>query len=789
MQQYNKRKLFTCLFVLTVFFSLAGIQTASDIKAATITSTTYKINTSNVNFRKKASTTSSKIAALKKNTSLTYLSTSKKKSGTWYKVKASVKGKTKKGYVFADYVTKTETYSFYKRTGYVKSSAVVYKSADKSSKKKTTLYKNTVVTATKYLRVNGKKWYKVSYKQNGKSASGYVLKSKITLHGVTASSKYAKNYNVTKSTTLYSAASKYSPAKVKLPVKTDIVYLNKLTVNKVKWHKVTAYVNGKSYTGYVLADKTAASSKVKTSGADLSANTKNRTFLKKMANLASTNVATLPINQKITITDTYSVNGDVWYKAKATVSGKKYSGYLPKTAIILESDAQFLISIEAFPSSYKSELKKLHEKYPNWKFVPIETGLDWDEVIKNESVVKKNTISTTVPNGGEPGQYSAPFSYLSTAEGAYNWGTDTYTLCDGTTWYTASEKVVKYYMDPRNFLNQEGIFQFEALAYNSSQSKSVVSSILKNTFMNGNYTYTDPTTKKKVTKSYASTFMTAGSQSGVSPYHLAARAKQELGLGIPNISGSVTGTYTDSKHPKDLKGYYNYYNIGANDSAGGGAIANGLTFAKTGTTYLRPWNTPYKAIIGGAQYIGYSYINKGQNTLYLQKFNVTNKSSGLYAHQYMTNIQAPTSEALKLFNSYDDLGILEDVMVFYIPVYKNMPDSPCALPEKSGNPNSYIKSITVKNQNNKGMKSYLTSSGNKKGTFNYATKAYTMTVPKTTTKLTFTATPVSKRSSITTTNLSITLPAAGASVTKSITCKAENGATTTYKFKITRSAS
>ena len=129
MQQYNKRKLFTCLFVLTVFFSLAGIQTASDIKAATITSTTYKINTSNVNFRKKASTTSSKIAALKKNTSLTYLSTSKKKSGTWYKVKASVKGKTKKGYVFADYVTKTETYSFYKRTGYVKSSAVVYKSA------------------------------------------------------------------------------------------------------------------------------------------------------------------------------------------------------------------------------------------------------------------------------------------------------------------------------------------------------------------------------------------------------------------------------------------------------------------------------------------------------------------------------------------------------------------------------------------------------------------------------------------------------------------------------------
>ena len=783
MQQYNKRKLFAALFALTALFTFAGIH--SDAKAASITSTTYKINSSGVNFRKKASTSSSKIGALKKNTSLTYISTSKKKSGTWYKVKTSINGKTKTGYVFADYVTKTETYSFYKRTGYAKSSAVVYKSADKNSKKKTTLYRGTVVTATKYLRVNGKKWYKVSYKQNGKTASGYIPKSQITLHGVTASSKYAKNYNVTKSTTLYSAASKYSTAKVKLPAKTDIIYLNKLTVNKTKWLKVTAYVKNKTYTGYILASKAAVTTKTKTSGTNLKANAQSSTSLKKMANLASANVVTLPKNQSVTITTTYSVNGDVWYKASATVNGKKYSGYLPKSAVILERDAQFLISIGDFPSSYKSALKELHGKYPNWKFVPIETGLDWSTVIKNESVVRKNTISTTVPNGGEPGTYSAPFSYLSTADGAYDWGTDTYTLCDGTTWYTASENVVKYYMDPRNFLTEEGIFQFEALAYNSSQSKSVVSSILKNTFMNGDYTYTDPTTKKKVTKSYASTFMTAGSQSGVSPYHLAARAKQELGLGIPasTISGSVTGTYPG------FKGYYNYYNIGANDSAGGGAIANGLTFAKSGTTYLRPWNTPYKAILGGAQYIGYSYINRGQNTLYLQKFNVTNTSSGLYAHQYMTNIQAPTSEALKLYNSYTDLGIINDVMVFYIPVYKNMPDSPCALPAKSGNPNSYIKSITVKNQSNKSIKSYLTSTGNKNGTFHYATKTYTMTVPKTTTKVTFTATPVSKRAAVTTSDLTITLPAAGSSVTKSITCKAENGSTTTYKFKITRSAS
>lgn len=135
-----------------------------------------------------------------------------------------------------------------------------------------------------------------------------------------------------------------------------------------------------------------------------------------------------------------------------------------------------------------------------------------------------------------------------------------------------------------------------------------------------------------------------------------------------SVSGKVAG----------YEGIYNFYNIGANNSTvSGGAIANGLSWASTGTTYLRPWNSPYKSIVGGASYIGKNYINVGQNTLYLQKFNVTSKNR--YSHQYMANVEAPNSEATKTSTAYgtekDDMSI-----VFSIPVYNNMPEAPCSVP-------------------------------------------------------------------------------------------------------------
>lgn len=91
--------------------------------------------------------------------------------------------------------------------------------------------------------------------------------------------------------------------------------------------------------------------------------------------------------------------------------------------------------------------------------------------------------------------------------------------------------------------------------------------------------------------------------------------------------------------------------------------------------FLRPWTSPKKAIVGGAKFIGASYINAGQYTSYLKKFNVNpNANSSLYSHQYMANVRAPWSEAKTSYNAYVNTGIINSPLVFSIPVFENMID-------------------------------------------------------------------------------------------------------------------
>ncbi len=115
-----------------------------------------------------------------------------------------------------------------------------------------------------------------------------------------------------------------------------------------------------------------------------------------------------------------------------------------------------------------------------------------------------------------------------------------------------------------------------------------------------------------------------------------------------------------------------------------GAIKNGLKYAKDGNgasqstkdKYLIPWSTKARAITGGAIFIGSSYINVGQNTIYLQKFHVVSTtSSTLFWHQYMTNLLAPYSESKSIYNGYVNTGMINNSMSFIIPVYNNMPNN------------------------------------------------------------------------------------------------------------------
>lgn len=93
------------------------------------------------------------------------------------------------------------------------------------------------------------------------------------------------------------------------------------------------------------------------------------------------------------------------------------------------------------------------------------------------------------------------------------------------------------------------------------------------------------------------------------------------------------------------------------------------------TTYDRPWTTPKKAIVGGAKFISAGYISKGQHTSYLKKFNVNPASAyPQFTHQYMANLEAPTSEASTTYNSLSANSMLTYDYHFIIPVYLNMPE-------------------------------------------------------------------------------------------------------------------
>ena len=381
----------------------------------------------------------------------------------------------------------------------------------------------------------------------------------------------------------------------------------------------------------------------------------------------STKVVTVPSGQMVEIRDV-AVDEDyqVWEKVSAEVKGMVYEGYIPRDYLAC-SDERFLeweelygmnpgaavmlaeenatgvyADIEQFPESYRPALQALKQKHPNWTFVRQNTGLDFQTAVNNELQGGKSLVYKSYGDYCKEGQHSP-------------------------NWYFASEDVLKLYMDPRNSLHENAIFQFEQLTYNESyHTEAAVETFLKNTFMNSN----SPAPKTDMTFSHI--FWAIGAEQQVSPFHLAARVYQEQGQGTsPLISGNYPG----------YEGYYNYFNISASGSTNEQVITNGLNYARN-----NGWDNAYASILGGANVISANYIKKGQYTLYLQKFNVsTTASNPVYTHQYMQNIAAPTSEALSMKKLYESAGALENTFVFKIPVYENMPASPCPMPTSSTN--------------------------------------------------------------------------------------------------------
>lgn len=452
-----------------------------------------------------------------------------------------------------------------------------------------------------------------------------------------------------------------------------VKYTSKSSTSATKrWY----YLSG--YKGYVRGDLAKIVTYTKKYG-----KTTDSLNLRKGPGTGFGKVALFNSNKKLDINyAAKSSNGENWYN----ISAGRYSGFvMAKYVKVTSSSASKPSSkkktapkktpkksgkkkapkntVKGFPSSYRKYLVPLQKKYPNWKFIPVDTGLTWSDA----------TYKMLQNSGANTIWYSYGKSFRSTVPSCYNYLSNYYYPKDGNTFYGASEQAVKFYMDPRNWLDSDYIFLFNDYKYHSGIDYLPV---VKTLFYRRN----------KTLYKNAKSFVTAGKTYGLSPIYLAAKAAEEQGGSIN--SGKISGKHV-----------YNIFNIGAYDSSGGGA-RNGLRWARStsNSKYLTPWTSIDRAVKGGAKYLAYNFVGNKQNTAYLEHFNVLNGYSNVGTHVYMTAVYAPKNTAVHTASNYRKYKIHSKTNVFYIPVYRNMPSNEAPVPSQSNSKdnNNYLKELKLK---------------------------------------------------------------------------------------------
>lgn len=675
------------LTITMIFLTVFAFMPMTDIGKSYAAGETAKVTASLLNVRSGAGTGYSKIGTLKKGKTFTVTGTAKDKSGVkWYKFKYSSK---KNGYVSSKYVDikapTVTSVSNLKGTVNTKSDPLTVRSGAGSSYKKLgTLAKGKTFTITgKAKDSSGVWWYRFTYSgKNGFVSSKYV-KTKST--AISSSSSSTSNGSSSSSGTSSTGSSEtginlmgtVNTANDPLTVRSGpgSSYSSIGTLKKGTTFVITSKAkdsSGKYWYKFDYGDTVGyvSSSYVTTSSAGSSSSAEAVTFkvgtttAESGVNVrsgAGTSYSVLTVLSKgsvVTVTGSAKASNDkVWYEYKYSSSKSGYicSDYLSVKTITSDKEFEAYMTTQGFPESYKAGLRALHAEHPEWVFKAVKVGYSWKDALDKESVVGRNLVSS-----------SAPTKHRSTASGSYNSKTKKWTRFDGS-WYAANSKVIAYYMDPRNFLDESGIYQFMTHSYDSkSQNSNTVAAVIKGSFMQskkpgGGYS------------TYSALIRDAGKAAKVNPNVLAAMIIQEQGW---NGSSLVSGTY------KGYTGYYNFFNIGAYTTSTMNAVQRGLWYAKGSgkgaTSYSRPWNTPYKSIKGGAQFYYEEYVSNNQDSYYSKKFNVYNGKSNVGSHQYMTFVAAAASEGNIVKRAYESNSNYP--VVFEIPVYNSMPATNCVLP-------------------------------------------------------------------------------------------------------------
>ncbi|MDO0953989.1 N-acetylmuramoyl-L-alanine amidase [Mammaliicoccus sciuri] len=193
----------------------------------------------------------------------------------------------------------------------------------------------------------------------------------------------------------------------------------------------------------------------------------------------------------------------------------------------------------------------------------------------------------------------------------------------------ATRAEVKDAMDTSKYVN-DPVQKYQFLDLNKSQNISVTK---LNDLLRG----------KGILENQGSAFSQAAKAVGINEIYLISHALLETGNGTSDLAN---GGAIDQNGNVDLNAqtkYYNVFGVGAIDK---NALYGGIKYAQQAG-----WNTPEKAILGGAQFIANNYIKSGQNTLYKMRFNPQNPG----VHQYATGIDFAKSNAKRISDFYQQI--------------------------------------------------------------------------------------------------------------------------------------
>ena len=140
--------------------------------------------------------------------------------------------------------------------------------------------------------------------------------------------------------------------------------------------------------------------------------------------------------------------------------------------------------------------------------------------------------------------------------------------------------------------------------------------------------------------------------------------------------------YKDYNKEGETK-YYNFFNFNA---YGSDPVAAGLSYAQR-----KGWDTVRKSISYGAADYASGYISAGQSTLYYKRFDF---AGTLFNHQYSQSIYSAKVEGEMAAECYTE-EMRNSALVFAIPVFDNMPETPCTKPTGDGSPNIKLSSLSV----------------------------------------------------------------------------------------------